>query len=58
MLARVGGRESEAAGVGVSAVHDAVVVIEGLVDGDLHSEGGVDGVHVRLEVEDFGFVVS
>ena len=34
VLAGVGGREGEAAGVVFALVHDAVVVIEGLIDGD------------------------
>jgi hypothetical protein len=34
MLARVGGRECEAAHSGAALRDDAVVIVEGLVDGD------------------------
>lgn len=48
--ARVGGGKSEAAGVTVALVDDAVVVVEGFVDGDLHAQAGIGAVHVCLGV--------
>lgn len=58
VLAGVGGGEGEAAGVVFALVHDAVVVVEGLVDGDLDLEVVVDRVGVGVGVDDFGFELA
>lgn len=54
VLAGVCGREGEAAGVVFALVNDAVVIVEGLVDGDLDLEVVVDRVGVGVRVDDFG----
>lgn len=54
VLAGLGGGEGEAAGVAIALGHDPVVVVEDLVDGDEDSQVGVDGIRVRLLVDDFG----
>lgn len=54
MLAGVCGGEGEAAGVVFALVDDAVVIVEGLVDGDLDLEVVVDRVGVRVWVDYFG----
>lgn len=54
MLAGLGGGEGEAAGAAVALGHDPVVIVEDLVDGDEDLQVGVDGIRVRLLVDDFG----
>lgn len=54
MLAGIGSREGEAAGVIITFVHNAMVIVEGLFDGDLHLEVVVDRVGVGLGVDDLG----
>jgi hypothetical protein len=55
VLAGVCGGEGEAAGVVFTLVDDAVVIVEGLVDGDLDLEVVVDRVGVGVRVDDLGF---
>lgn len=52
VLTGVGGRESEAAGVALALGHDAVVVVECLVDGDEHLQVRVDCIAVGVWVDD------
>lgn len=54
VLAGVCGGEGEAAGVVFALVDDAVVIVEGLVDGDLDLEVVVDRVGVGVGVDYFG----
>ena len=58
VLAGVGGREGEAAGVVLALGHDAVVIVEGLLDGDGHLQVVVDRVGVGLGVDDLGFELA
>lgn len=58
MLTSISGGEREAARVAVTLGDDAVVIVEDLVDGNEHPEVLVDGIRVRLRVDDFGLVVS
>lgn len=58
VLARVGGGEGEAARVAAAVGHDAVVIVEGLLDGDEHGHGGIEDVRVGLLTVDLSFVVS
>lgn len=58
VLAGVGRREGEAAGVVFALVDDAVVIVEGLVDGDLDLEVVVDRVGVGVGVDDLGFELA
>ena len=58
MLAGVCGGEGEAAGVIFALVDDAVVIVEGLVDGDLDLEVVVDRVGVGVGVDDLGFELA
>ena len=54
VLPGVCGGEGEATGVAFAFVDDAVVVVKGLVDGDLDLEVVVDRVDVGVRVDDFG----
>lgn len=54
VLAGVCGGEGEAAGVVFALIDDAVVIVEGLVDGDLDLEVVVDRVGVGVGVDYFG----
>jgi hypothetical protein len=54
VLAGVGGREVEAARVAVTLGHNAVVVVEGLFDGDEDMHVVVDRVSTGLRIENFG----
>lgn len=60
MLTGVCGGEGEAAGVVFALVDDAVVIVEGLVDGDLDLEVVVGrvGVGVRVDHLSFEFACS
>lgn len=58
VLARIGSRESEPAGVRVALGDDAVVIVEGLVDGNQHLDVGVEAIRVQLVVDDLRFVVT
>lgn len=53
VLARIRGREMEATRVAVPFGHDAVVIVEGLLDGDVQLQGMVDRVGAALGVDDF-----
>ncbi len=48
VITRVGGREGEFPGGGAAGVDDAVVVVEGLIDGDGDGEIGVGFVDGSL----------
>ena len=37
---------------------DAVVIVEGLVDGNEHLDVGVEDIRVRLVIDDFGLVMA
>jgi hypothetical protein len=54
VLAGVGGGESEAAGVVLALVYDAVVIVKGLLHGDLDLEVVVDGEDASVGVDDLG----
>ncbi len=58
MVAGVSGAEGEAAGAGAALRNDAVVVVEGLVDGDGDAEVGVRAEGVGGGVVLVGFVVA
>jgi hypothetical protein len=53
VLARIRGGEMEATRVAVPFGHDAVVIVEGLLDGDVHLQVMVDRVGAALGVDDF-----
>lgn len=53
VLARIRGGEMEATRVAVPFGHDAVVIVEGLLDGDVHLQAMVDRVGAALGVDDF-----
>lgn len=54
VLAGVGGGESKAAGVILALVYDAVVIVEGLLHGDLDLQVVVDGEDASVGVDDLG----
>lgn len=58
VLAGVGGRESKAAGVALALGYDAVVVVEGLVNGDEHLQVRVDCVAVGVWVDDLSLELA
>jgi len=58
VVAGVGGAEGEAAGAGAALRNDAVVVVEGLVDGDGDAEVWVRAKGVGGGVVLVGFVVA
>ena len=58
MVAAVRGAEGELAGGAALGGHDAVVVVEGFVDGDGDAEVVVDGEVRGGGVVLFGFVVT
>lgn len=53
VLARIRGGEMEATRVAVPLGHDAVIIVEGLLDGDVHLQAMVDRVGAALGVDDF-----
>jgi hypothetical protein len=55
VLASVRGREVEAARVAVTLGNNAVVIVEGLFDGNEHMHVVVDRVGTGLRIENFGF---
>lgn len=52
VLAGISGGEGEATGVAITLGDNAVIVVEGLVDGNEHLQAGINGVRVRLLVDD------
>lgn len=58
VLARVGGREGEAAATGAPLGDDAVVVVEGFLDGYKDADVGLGLVGFGVVVPDFGVVVA
>lgn len=55
VLARIRGGEMEATRVAVPLGHDAVIIVKGLLDGDVYLQGMVDRVGAGLGVENFRF---
>lgn len=53
VLAGICGGEVEATRVAVPLGHNAVVIVEGLLDGDVHLQGMVDRVGAALGVDNF-----
>lgn len=58
MLAAVGRAEGELSGAGTALCDNAVVVVEGLLDGDEDAYVGLGDVTLRVVVPDFGVVVA
>lgn len=58
VLAGVGSREGKAAGVVFALVDDSVVIVEGLVDGDLDLQVVVGRVRVGVGVDDLGLELA
>lgn len=58
VLPRVGSREREPATMRVALGDDAVVVVEGLIDGNQHLDVGVDVKRVQLVVDNLRLVVA
>lgn len=58
VLAGVGSGKGEAARVVLALGHDAVVIVEGLLDSDLHLQAVVDRVGVGLRIDDLSFELS
>ena len=58
MLARVGGGEGKASFCGAALGDYAVVVVEGLLDGDEDTDFGFGNVVLGAIVPDFGVVVA
>lgn len=58
VLAGVSSGEGKAAGVILALGDDAVVVVEGLVDGDKHLEVWIDGIAVGVWVDDLGLELA
>ena len=52
VLAGVGGRESETTGVVLALVHNTVIIVECLLNGDLDLQVVVDGVDTSIGVDD------
>ena len=52
VLTSVGGRESETAGMVLTLVHNTVIIVECLLNGDLNLEVVVDGVDTSIGVDD------
>lgn len=53
MLASICGREMKASRVAVPLGHNAVIIVEGLLDGDVHLQAVVDRVGTALSIDDF-----
>lgn len=58
VLASVGSGKGKATGVVLALGHNAVVIVEGLLDGDLHLQAVVDRVGVGLRIDDLSFEFS
>lgn len=58
VLARVGSREGESAGIRVALGDDTVVVVKGLVDGNQYLDVGVDVIRVQLVIDNLRLVVA
>lgn len=55
VLAGIRGGEVEATRMAIPLGYDAVVIVEGLLDSDVHLQVMVDGVDAALGVQDFSF---
>lgn len=58
VLARIGSREVEPARVAVPLRHNAVVIVEGLINGDLHLDAVIDRIGAGLRVDNFGLIAT